>query len=694
MALTERLAVIVDAKAGGAITEFKRAARAADGLGDSAKQTSGLFDRLGAKAGVSGAAIKSGLATVGVGAAVALGAAVSGAVREYVRLAGEVDDFQDVAGATAQESSRLVNVVKQLGIAPEDAARGFFLLGRNIGQGKDSLAELGIQVEKNADGTVNLTETLGSVRAAYQGTNDITRQNAIAAAAFGKAGAGLVDVLQLTDAQLNALASRGPVFSQSEIDNAKQLAINVKAMGSDIDKVQSKVGGFVASKLLDFAGGFGRIEEALGLIPPGAALAGLAERNLAAETELAAEAARAAAEKRRDEARQLKDLQGGLFSVIDAQRAAASASRAVGDSTQTVAVRQKALSDLLKSAVVDVKAVEAAERSLASAQRGHTSAIAAVAEAQERLNRALAPASVDDAKDADLTLAEAKLGVADAADRILDAQKEVDDAKAAGEADRLADAERGLTGATLSLERAKIAEARAAQAVIDLNPQSEAGARRVAEAQKALDLANLQVVESERQVATAAAELATAEAGDVDRTDKIAEARRGLRDAQQGLSDAQYNAFRTGINLRDVTAEQRDRFAEAGDQVERLNAGLLIMAGFGSLATLPGQAVVDTVRGLFGAKPLGGGVAGKRAAGGPVRAGGTYVVGERGPELLQMGSSRGFVIPNGGGGGGSVFNVNVTAGVGADGRSIAAVVVDALRAYDRQNGGVPIRATA
>lgn len=36
-----------------------------------------------------------------------------------------------------------------------------------------------------------------------------------------------------------------------------------------------------------------------------------------------------------------------------------------------------------------------------------------------------------------------------------------------------------------------------------------------------------------------------------------------------------------------------------------------------------------------------------RAAGGPVNAGGTYLVGERGPELLHMGSGGGFVSPNG-----------------------------------------------
>ncbi|MEN1942399.1 hypothetical protein WCE55_00840 [Luteimonas sp. MJ293] len=41
-----------------------------------------------------------------------------------------------------------------------------------------------------------------------------------------------------------------------------------------------------------------------------------------------------------------------------------------------------------------------------------------------------------------------------------------------------------------------------------------------------------------------------------------------------------------------------------------------------------------------------GGLSGKRAAGGPVRAGGTYLVGERGPELLRMGGNGGNITPN------------------------------------------------
>ena len=75
---------------------------------------------------------------------------------------------------------------------------------------------------------------------------------------------------------------------------------------------------------------------------------------------------------------------------------------------------------------------------------------------------------------------------------------------------------------------------------------------------------------------------------------------------------------------------------------------------------------------ISGGKGLGGGflsgLFGKKARGGPVAAGGAYLVGEKGPEILQMGSKSGNVIPNNKIGG--VVN-NVTVNVDASGTSVS-----------------------
>ena len=65
---------------------------------------------------------------------------------------------------------------------------------------------------------------------------------------------------------------------------------------------------------------------------------------------------------------------------------------------------------------------------------------------------------------------------------------------------------------------------------------------------------------------------------------------------------------------------------------------------------------------------FGGGSA--RAYGGPVSAGGAYLVGERGPEILQMGSRGGNIIPNNAIGGGNTTNNMITVNVDASGTSV------------------------
>lgn len=71
-----------------------------------------------------------------------------------------------------------------------------------------------------------------------------------------------------------------------------------------------------------------------------------------------------------------------------------------------------------------------------------------------------------------------------------------------------------------------------------------------------------------------------------------------------------------------------------------------------------------------------GNIFGKRANGGRVSAGGAFLVGERGPEILQMGSRGGNIIPNDKIGGGGTTNV-VTVNVDASGSSVSGNTADA-----------------
>ena len=81
------------------------------------------------------------------------------------------------------------------------------------------------------------------------------------------------------------------------------------------------------------------------------------------------------------------------------------------------------------------------------------------------------------------------------------------------------------------------------------------------------------------------------------------------------------------------------------------------------------------------------GYSGRRAAGGPVASGSSYLVGERGPEIFTPMAS-GNIIPNDRLGGSTNITINVTAGMGANGPALGEAIVTAIKRYERTSGPV------
>ena len=79
----------------------------------------------------------------------------------------------------------------------------------------------------------------------------------------------------------------------------------------------------------------------------------------------------------------------------------------------------------------------------------------------------------------------------------------------------------------------------------------------------------------------------------------------------------------------------------------------------------------------------------KRAGGGRVTGGMSYLVGEMGPEIFQPGRG-GNIVPNDqlGRGGGASIVINVTAGMGTNGAQVGEQIVNAIKRYERTSGPV------
>jgi hypothetical protein len=177
----------------------------------------------------------------------------------------------------------------------------------------------------------------------------------------------------------------------------------------------------------------------------------------------------------------------------------------------------------------------------------------------------------------------------------------------------------------------------------------------------------------------------------------------GMLEAAQGAADeigtlAATNFYQAGLDSAQQTLQAFvDRFGVEGKGRKRL---MTLMDNLANAMKRDVTITVTTInRSINGNKVEG------KAKGGPVSANTTYLVGERGPELLMMGNTPGNIIPNhaltmtgrsGGsasvGGSGSIINLTVNAGMGTQGAEVGRQIVDALKSYERRNGAVYVSA--
>ena len=171
-----------------------------------------------------------------------------------------------------------------------------------------------------------------------------------------------------------------------------------------------------------------------------------------------------------------------------------------------------------------------------------------------------------------------------------------------------------------------------------------------------LDAKN-KIVQTNGEIKTGVEQLTEAEKKAKEEADKLKETFKGIgesvrNDLVSNLSDAITGAKSFGDAMKNVLGNLKKRLIDLALNKAISGIGKAISGGKGF-----GGGFLS---GLFG-----------RARGGPVSAGGAYVVGERGPELLQMGSKGGNVIPNNKlGGGDSVTNV-ITVNVDASGSAVS-----------------------
>jgi len=135
------------------------------------------------------------------------------------------------------------------------------------------------------------------------------------------------------------------------------------------------------------------------------------------------------------------------------------------------------------------------------------------------------------------------------------------------------------------------------------------------------------------------------------------------------MSSAFRDATKNALGLHGVMGDLLADFIELAIRQQVLGPLANALFGGGGLGSLfGGGSIGGNTAGLNANfdKVFAGRIAGARASGGPVSAGQSYLVGERGPEIVRMGGS-GFVVPN------HALNAVASSGAGQSGVAVVRV---------------------
>ena len=172
----------------------------------------------------------------------------------------------------------------------------------------------------------------------------------------------------------------------------------------------------------------------------------------------------------------------------------------------------------------------------------------------------------------------------------------------------------------------------------------------------------------------------------LDAKNKIVETNGKIKTSVDEITDAEKKAKEEADKLK-------DKFAKIGEDIEKSivqnltdavdGTKTLADAAISTLNKLKRKlievAIEKAVAGIGG--PIGGFLGkvfgGFKASGGPVAANKSFIVGEKGPEILTLGNRGGFITPNDKIGGGGTTNNTITVNVDASGTSVQGNGTDA-----------------
>jgi hypothetical protein len=173
----------------------------------------------------------SGAITVAAGMAVGVAAAVYKAAEAFADYAVDVRLVRDISGATAEDASKLLAVMDDLGVSPEQGAKAMQKFSRELDDGGAAIDKWFTKAEQAELKGKSLTETIPVLAEKFQSLDSPIERNAFLMDNFGKSGEVMRRLLQLSAGDFKAMADQaerlGLIMSDKDIVAAENYAFAI-----------------------------------------------------------------------------------------------------------------------------------------------------------------------------------------------------------------------------------------------------------------------------------------------------------------------------------------------------------------------------------------------------------------------------------------------------------------------------------
>lgn len=573
------------------------------------------------------------LALVGGAALVAFG---TKAVMAFQNTAIEAGRLRDALGLSAEEASRLAEVAGDVGIDVGALEKTIGRMNREAENTPSRFDAIGAAIVRNKDGTVNVNETFLATVDALNKMPDATKRAAAAQEIFGRSWMDIAELVGMGADDIRVAlgeVSDAKIIDEAEIQKARDTRAALDKLKDSIEDVALELGEELTPAVAAAA------ETLAGIAPVVAKVAGFVGDAFVEMTDQAYEFGQGVADMVdalpwvdlkdpiAETLYEQKKLERGTADLVAQYAAGKPTMEAFAASLEGQGLSQHAINLAIIEYRKQLDGTNTATGEAVVVTDELTEAIDLEAEATEFVTgvNAKYAEQVKAVKEAE----EKATAAREEATRITEENtKALEDQIAA--TDELFSAKAALVGGDIAV---RDAQRGAAEAVAAHNALIDEGTASTDALTASQDLAATGLINA----ATAARDMAVATAEQNGSTVSAQTANQILIEKLGALA----STLAPGSPLR---AQIDGYIAELNAIPSEINTSFNISAR-GATVTPHG----DTI-----------GYDGQRASGGPVSAGGTYLVGEQGPELLTMGGN-GHVTPNGalkGLGGGLTVNIN------------------------------------